>query len=149
MTMTGATLEEVVNGKNSGRHVIRCAAVLFDMDGTLVDSSNCVESTWRMWAGKHGVDIDALLRISHGRQNYETIRLVAPHLETPEEIDFLGTHRRELSRGHWRSARRARAARFDGDDRTLGRRDVSVADARRDAAASGRPADSGCADHVG
>jgi sugar-phosphatase len=94
-------LEVVLNGKGSGkdsgsdsgsdsaRHVIRCAALLFDMDGTLVDSSSCVESTWRMWAGKHGVDIDALLRISHGRQNHETIRLIAPHLETPEEIDFL------------------------------------------------------------
>jgi sugar-phosphatase len=63
--------------------------MLFDMDGTLVDSSSCVESTWRMWAGKHGVDVDALLRISHGRQNHETIRLIAPHLETPEEIAFL------------------------------------------------------------
>ncbi len=59
------------------------------MDGTLVDSHLCVESTWRLWAGKHGVDIDALLRISHGRQNYETIRQIAPHLETPEEIAFL------------------------------------------------------------
>jgi mannitol-1-/sugar-/sorbitol-6-phosphatase len=82
-------LEVVVNGKNGGRHVIRCAAVLFDMDGTLVDSSSCVETTWRLWAGKHGVDIDALLSISHGRQNRETIRLIAPHLETPEEIAFL------------------------------------------------------------
>jgi sugar-phosphatase len=82
-------LEVVVNGKDGRRHVIRCAAVLFDMDGTLVDSSSCVESTWRTWAGKHGVDIDALLSISHGRQNYETIRMIAPHLETPEEIDFL------------------------------------------------------------
>jgi mannitol-1-/sugar-/sorbitol-6-phosphatase len=89
MMTTGSMLEVVVNGTDSGRHVIRCEAVLFDMDGTLVDSSSCVESTWRMWAGKHGVDIDALLRISHGRQNYETIRLIAPHLETPEEIDFL------------------------------------------------------------
>jgi len=42
-----------------------------------------------MWAAKHGVDIDALLSISHGRQNHETIRLIAPHLETPEEIAFL------------------------------------------------------------
>jgi sugar-phosphatase len=82
-------LEVGVNDRDSGRHVIRCEAVLFDMDGTLVDSSSCVESTWRMWAGKHGVDIDALLRISHGRQNYETIRQIAPHLETPEEIAFL------------------------------------------------------------
>jgi mannitol-1-/sugar-/sorbitol-6-phosphatase len=82
-------LEVVVKEKDGRRHVIRCAAVLFDMDGTLVDSSSCVESTWRTWAGKHGVDIDALLSISHGRQNYETIRMIAPHLETPEEIDFL------------------------------------------------------------
>jgi mannitol-1-/sugar-/sorbitol-6-phosphatase len=81
--------EVVVNSKNGGRHVFRCAAVLFDMDGTLVDSSSCVESTWRIWAGKHGVDIDALLRISHGRQNRDTIRLIAPHLDTPEEIAFL------------------------------------------------------------
>jgi sugar-phosphatase len=82
-------LEVVVNDKARGRRAIRCGAVLFDMDGTLVDSSSCVELTWRMWAGKHGVDIDALLRISHGRQNHETIRLIAPHLETPEEIAFL------------------------------------------------------------
>jgi mannitol-1-/sugar-/sorbitol-6-phosphatase len=84
-----SVLEVVVDDKDSGRHVIRCAAVLFDMDGTLVDSSSCVETTWRMWAGKHGVDIDALLRISHGRQNRETIRLIAPHLDTPDEIAFL------------------------------------------------------------
>jgi sugar-phosphatase len=82
-------LEVVVDDKERGRCAIRCGAVLFDMDGTLVDSSTCVESTWRMWAAKHGVDIDALLSISHGRQNHETIRLIAPHLETPEEIAFL------------------------------------------------------------
>src|SRR5918998_5534197 len=82
-------LEVVLDDKARGRRAIRCGAVLFDMDGTLVDSSSCVESTWRMWAGKHGVDIDALLSISHGRQNHETIRLIAPHLETPEEIAFL------------------------------------------------------------
>jgi sugar-phosphatase len=88
MTM-GSMLEVVVNDKDRGRHAIQCAAMLFDMDGTLVDSSSCVELTWRLWAGRHGVDIDALLSISHGRQNHETIRLIAPHLETPEEIAFL------------------------------------------------------------
>ena len=82
-------LELIVNDRERGRHAFRCEAVLFDMDGTLVDSSTCVESTWRMWASKHGVDIDALLAISHGRQNYETIRMIAPHLENPEEIAFL------------------------------------------------------------
>jgi sugar-phosphatase len=82
-------VEVEVNDKERGRRAFRCRAILFDMDGTLVDSSSCVENTWRMWAEKHGVDIEALLAISHGRQNHETIRLIAPHLETPEEIAFL------------------------------------------------------------
>jgi len=71
------------------RHVITCEAILFDMDGTLVDSTVCVEATWRTWAARHNLDIEKLLQVAHGRQNHETIRLVAPHLETPEEIDFL------------------------------------------------------------
>jgi len=71
------------------RHSITCEAILFDMDGTLVDSTACVESTWRTWATRHNLDIEKLLRVAHGRQNHETIRLVAPHLETPEEIAFL------------------------------------------------------------
>ena len=71
------------------RRVFTCEAVLFDMDGTLVDSSHCVENTWRLWAAKHQLDLTALLAISHGRQNHETIRMVAPHLATPEELAFL------------------------------------------------------------
>jgi sugar-phosphatase len=71
------------------RHAITCEAILFDMDGTLVDSTVCVEATWRTWAARHNLDIEKLLQVAHGRQNHETIRLVAPHLETPEEMDFL------------------------------------------------------------
>jgi mannitol-1-/sugar-/sorbitol-6-phosphatase len=74
-----------------GRHsrAIVCDAILFDMDGTLVDSTVCVESTWRNWAIRHGLDIERLLSVAHGRQNHETIRLVAPHLNTPEELASL------------------------------------------------------------
>jgi sugar-phosphatase len=36
-------------------------AVLFDMDGTLVDSDAAVERAWRAWAGEHRVDPDAAL----------------------------------------------------------------------------------------
>jgi mannitol-1-/sugar-/sorbitol-6-phosphatase len=71
------------------RPAIACEAVLFDMDGTLVDSTICVESTWRNWAAKHDIDIEKLLQVAHGRQNHETIQLIAPHLNTPAEIDFL------------------------------------------------------------
>ncbi|HEU0185004.1 MAG TPA: HAD-IA family hydrolase [Blastocatellia bacterium] len=71
------------------RHAFTCEAILFDMDGTLVDSTICVESTWRIWAARHNLDIEKILQVAHGRQNHETIRLVAPRLETPEEIAFL------------------------------------------------------------
>src|SRR5262245_808100 len=71
------------------RYAFTCEAILFDMDGTLVDSTICVESTWRAWAARHNLDIEKLLHVAHGRQNHETIRLVAPHLETAEEMAFL------------------------------------------------------------
>ncbi|MFR9724818.1 HAD-IA family hydrolase [Streptomyces sp. MS19] len=63
---------------------LECAAVLFDMDGTLVDSSRCVERTWLAWCARHGIDSDALFRVSHGRRNRETVALMAPHLPPPE-----------------------------------------------------------------
>jgi sugar-phosphatase len=71
------------------RQRLTCEALLLDMDGTLVDSRACVERTWRDWCARHGLDSDALLRVSHGQQNQHTIRLVAPHLDTAEEIALL------------------------------------------------------------
>jgi sugar-phosphatase len=65
--------------------MIRCKAVLFDMDGTLVDSTACVERVWRNWAMRRGVDVDALMAVAHGRQNPEVLQLVAPHLDVEAE----------------------------------------------------------------
>lgn len=59
------------------------------MDGTLVDSRRCVERTWRAWCTRHGIDSDALFRISHGRRNSETVALVAPHLDVEREVATL------------------------------------------------------------
>jgi mannitol-1-/sugar-/sorbitol-6-phosphatase len=73
----------------AGPQVLACEALLLDMDGTLVDSGTCVEQTWRGWAARHGLDIDELLRISHGRQNTDVIQIMAPHLDTPEEHAYL------------------------------------------------------------
>ena len=52
--------------------------VLFDMDGTLVDSRAVVERTWRNWAERHGLDAEAILAVSHGRRTEETVRRFAP-----------------------------------------------------------------------
>lgn len=60
-------------------------AILFDMDGTLVDSTICVEKMWGMWGARHGVALKDILAVSHGRLTRDTIRQVAPHLDADTE----------------------------------------------------------------
>jgi sugar-phosphatase len=64
--------------------IVECRAILFDMDGTLVDSTPVVERQWKRFAERHGLDYAEIMRVSHGRRNEETIREVAPHLARPE-----------------------------------------------------------------
>lgn len=62
-----------------------CAAILFDLDGVLVDSATLVERTWRRWALEHDLDPEHVLAMAHGRRTQETVALVAPHLSAVEE----------------------------------------------------------------
>lgn len=62
-----------------------CEAVLFDLDGVLVDSNVVVERIWREWAGKFGIDAERLIEVSHGRRSAEIIRLFAPDLDADSE----------------------------------------------------------------
>jgi mannitol-1-/sugar-/sorbitol-6-phosphatase len=66
-----------------------CDAVLLDMDGTLVDSTECVIRHWRIWTERHYLDLDKVLEVSHGRPTIETMKLVAPHLASMEEVRWL------------------------------------------------------------
>jgi len=66
-----------------------CEAVLFDLDGVLVDSTACVERHWRLWAQQQGLDAAEIIKISHGRPTIETIRLVAPYLSAESEARSL------------------------------------------------------------
>ena len=50
------------------------AAVLFDMDGTLLSSIVAAERVWSAWARRHGLDVDAFLPTIHGRRSVETVR---------------------------------------------------------------------------
>lgn len=68
---------------------LRCAAILFDLDGVLVDSAACVEKSWRDWAARHGLEGDRVMEIAHGRRTTETIPAVAPHLNVAEEVAAL------------------------------------------------------------
>jgi HAD superfamily hydrolase (TIGR01509 family) len=55
------------------------AAVLLDMDGTLVDSDAAVERAWAAWAVEHGVG-EAALTSLHGSPAHLTVRRLLPHL---------------------------------------------------------------------
>jgi sugar-phosphatase len=68
-----------------------CDAVLFDLDGVLVDSTPSVERAWREWAALHGFDVADILAVAHGRRTAETISLVAPHLDAEAEAKRLET----------------------------------------------------------
>lgn len=68
---------------------LRCAAVLFDLDGVLVNSAECVERTWRRWALRNQLDPLRVIEMAHGRRTIETVRLVAPHLAVTEEVAAL------------------------------------------------------------
>jgi sugar-phosphatase len=69
-----------------------CSAILFDLDGVLVDSTRAVDREWREWAAKKGVDGDAIMAIAHGVRTVEVIRRVAPHLDAAAEAAMIENH---------------------------------------------------------
>lgn len=75
-----------------GEPVIRCRAILFDLDGVLVDSRATVEHVWRQWAARGGLDPAPFLRVALGRRTSETLREAAPDLDiaaATAELDAL------------------------------------------------------------
>ena len=66
-----------------------CSAILFDLDGVLIDSTPSVTRQWRIWAKDNDIDEKELLAVAHGRRTVETIRLVAPGLAAEEEARML------------------------------------------------------------
>src|ERR1700742_45657 len=56
-------------------------AVLFDMDGVVVDFGEAVLATWRWWAEEHDVDPERVIAIGHGRRTAEVLARVAPDLD--------------------------------------------------------------------
>ena len=59
-----------------------CQAILFDLDGVLVDSTPCVTRVWKAWAQEHGLDPEYVSHVAHGQR---TLRPSAKsrHTSTP------------------------------------------------------------------
>lgn len=77
---------------------LNCQAILFDLDGTLVESTFFIERLWMDWGVQHGITPERMSEVMHGRPAAEIINLVAPHLPVKEEVYALETD--EISRMH-------------------------------------------------
>ncbi|MFC6935336.1 hypothetical protein ACFQHO_36860 [Actinomadura yumaensis] len=60
-----------------------CAAVLFDTDGTLVDSTPVVERAARAWAPRYGIDPEEYLAGAHGRRTSDRVADFLPPNGSP------------------------------------------------------------------
>jgi sugar-phosphatase len=69
---------------------VHCSALLFDMDGVLVDSTPAVARVWRRFALEHGLDPTEVVRRAHGRPSIVTVRDYFPnanHEEMNRELE--------------------------------------------------------------
>lgn len=66
--------------------ILTCSAVLFDMDGTLVDSTQVVVRAWNLWASRHGIPLESVLEFSHGRPTLATMQHFRPDDDHAEAL---------------------------------------------------------------
>jgi sugar-phosphatase len=65
------------------------AALLVDLDMTLVDSTGAVERAWTAFARRHDLDPQAVLRFAQGRPSRETVRHLLPAGDHATEAQLL------------------------------------------------------------
>lgn len=62
---------------------------LFDMDGTLIDSTANIEQIWGRWCARHGIELERVLAVCHGIPGSSTVRQIAPQLDAAAESAWL------------------------------------------------------------
>jgi len=68
---------------------LRGRALLFDLDGTLIDSIPAVNRAWSAWATRQGLDPEFVLTQIHGRRSIDSIRKLRPDVDAEAEDQFL------------------------------------------------------------
>lgn len=64
---------------------VSCQALLFDLDGVLIDSTPAVARVWHRWAIEHNLDPQAVIHLAHGRPSRTTIRELLPNANIDAE----------------------------------------------------------------
>src|SRR4051794_16931797 len=63
------------------RPVLPRYCVLFDVDGTLIDTLANLRQVWNVWATRYGLDADEVYRVALRTRPLETFALVRPDLD--------------------------------------------------------------------
>jgi mannitol-1-/sugar-/sorbitol-6-phosphatase len=64
---------------------LRAAALLFDMDGVLINSTPAVARVWHRWALEHGFNPEEVVPRAHGRPSLATVREYLPNSDWEAE----------------------------------------------------------------
>jgi sugar-phosphatase len=73
--------------------------LLFDLDGTLVDSRAVIERQWRRLCERLGLDFADVLTVLHGVRSVDAIRAVAPDVDAEAEGALLDAAEQADSEG--------------------------------------------------
>jgi sugar-phosphatase len=73
---------------------VRCSALLFDMDGVLIDSTPAVARVWHKWAIERGFNPEEVVSRAHGRPSLTTVREYLPNAD--HEAENREVERREI-----------------------------------------------------
>ena len=73
---------------------VHAAALLFDMDGVLIDSTPAVARVWRRWAMERGFNPEEVVTRAHGRPSLTTVREYLP--DADHELENREVERREM-----------------------------------------------------
>ncbi len=65
--------------------VLTASALLFDLDGVLIDSTPAITRVWTKWAIKHGLEPERTVREAHGRPSIEAVREFLPTVDYEAE----------------------------------------------------------------
>lgn len=87
----------LIGGKSAplGAHPRGPAAVLFDVDGVLLDTGELFREVWRRWAAARALDPERVLARTAGRRTADVLAEVAPHLDPAVERRALDALTRE------------------------------------------------------
>ena len=83
-------IERFPRFRNRGvRLKISCSALLFDLDGVLIQTQAAIERAWTRWAREHNLDPGSVIHAAHGRPTAETVRELLPSVDADAEARLI------------------------------------------------------------